>query len=165
MNLMEGQAERVAARHDFEFLFAEAAGGVWRTMLVFTGGRRDIAEEATAEAFARALAHSAGIRDPLPWIYRTAFRIAKEELRRERRPLEKVDGIVDIPAETGDVVRALQRLSPNQRMAVIMRHEADLPIEEVARRMGIAPPTVRVHLFRARARLRQLLGSEEVDDD
>jgi DNA-directed RNA polymerase specialized sigma24 family protein len=30
--------------------------------------------------------------------------------------------------------------------------------------MGIAPATVRVHLFRARNRLRELLGDEEVDD-
>lgn len=168
MSLMEGQAEDVSGRHgshDFESLFAEAAPGVWRTMLVFTGGRRDVAEEATAEAFARALAHSAGIRDPLPWIYRTAFRLAKEELQRERRPLVTPDVVVDVPAGTGEVIRALQRLSPNQRMAVILRHEADLSIDEVARRMGIAPATVRVHLFRARARLRQLLGSEEVGDE
>ena len=34
---------------------------------------------------------------------------------------------------------------------------------EIAHRMGIAQPTVRVHLHRARKRLRELLGVEEVD--
>jgi DNA-directed RNA polymerase specialized sigma24 family protein len=41
----------------------------------------------------------------------------------------------------------------------------DLEIDEVADRMGIASPTVRVHLHRGRKRLRELLGSEEVGDD
>lgn len=38
-----------------------------------------------AEAFARALARSDTIRDPVAWIYRTAFRLANDELRAERR--------------------------------------------------------------------------------
>jgi RNA polymerase sigma-70 factor (ECF subfamily) len=59
-------------------------------------------------------------------------------------------------------MRALRKLSPNQRAAVVLRFEADLPVDEVARRMGIASPTVRVHLHRGRARLRELLGAEEV---
>jgi len=61
------------------------------------------------------------------------------------------------------VTDALRRLSPNQRAAIVLRHVMDLDIAEVANRMGIASPTVRVHLHRGRARLRQLLGDEEVD--
>ena len=57
----------------------------------------------------------------------------------------------------------LRRLSPNQRAAIVLRHVMDLDVAEVARRMGIATPTVRVHLPRGRVRLRELLGTEEVD--
>jgi DNA-directed RNA polymerase specialized sigma24 family protein len=39
----------------------------------------------------------------------------------------------------------------------------DLDVAEVAHRMGVAEPTVRVHLYRGRKRLRELLGTEEVD--
>jgi len=39
----------------------------------------------------------------------------------------------------------------------------DLRVDEVAKRMGVAASTVRVHLHRGRARLRELLGSEEVE--
>jgi RNA polymerase sigma-70 factor, ECF subfamily len=60
-------------------------------------------------------------------------------------------------------VDALRRLSANQRAAIVLRHVLDLDVAEVARRMGIATPTVRVHLHRGRARLRELLGAEEVD--
>ena len=102
---------------------------------------------------------------PLRWIYRTAFRLAIDEIRRERRTHGEVpEGISDAPADTGEVLNALRRLSPNQRAAVVLRYEADLPVEEVARLMGLRPATVRVHLHRARGRLRKLLGSEESDD-
>jgi DNA-directed RNA polymerase specialized sigma24 family protein len=83
-----GRPEAVSAPvHDFDRLFRDSGPRVWRTMYAFTGGRRDVAEEAVAEAFARAIAHSGTIRDPLAWIYRTAFRVASAELKRERRRL------------------------------------------------------------------------------
>jgi RNA polymerase sigma-70 factor, ECF subfamily len=148
------------AAHDFDRLFREEGQGVFRTMYAFSGGRRDVAEEATAEAFARAIAHAGGIREPLGWIYRTAFRVARAELKRERRPASEREREVDPPEVTG-VIDALRKLSPNQRAAIVLRYEADLPVDEVARRMGTAQATVRVHLFRGRRRLRELLGDED----
>ena len=50
--------------HDFDALFRESGAGAFRTLYAYTGGRRDVAEEAMAEAFARALARSGSIRDP-----------------------------------------------------------------------------------------------------
>jgi RNA polymerase sigma-70 factor (ECF subfamily) len=64
----------------------------------------------------------------------------------------------------GPLVDALRALSPNQRAAVVLRYEADLPVGEIARRMGMSAATVRVHLHRGRNRLRELLGNEETDD-
>jgi RNA polymerase sigma-70 factor, ECF subfamily len=163
MRRMEDVGAPVEGEHDFDRLFREDGPGVWRTMVAFTGGRRDIAEEAVAEAFARALQHAPGIRDPIAWIYRTAFRIARDELKREtRRGVADDEVSGEDAAGTGELLRALRQLSPNQRAAIVLRYEADLPIDEVARRMGIAAPTVRVHLHRGRARLRELLGAEEV---
>jgi RNA polymerase sigma-70 factor (ECF subfamily) len=162
MTTVEGELVADATGHDFDRLFRDEAPGVWRTMLVFTGGRRDVAEEAVAEAFARAIHHRERIRDPLAWIYRVAFRVANEELRREGRRATIEESSVEPPDLEG-VMDALRSLSPNQRAAVVLRHVLDLDTVEVARRMGISTPTVRVHLHRARARLRELLGSEEVE--
>jgi len=150
--------------HDFAQLFREDGPGLWRTMYAFTGGRRDIAEDVTAEAFARGLAHADTIRDPVPWLYRTAFRLAQDELRKERRSHMPEPEDRQAPPEVAGLMQALRKLSPNQRAAIVLRFEADLPVSEVAKRMGIAQPTVRVHLHRARARLRELLGDEEVED-
>ncbi len=156
--------ERTTEAHDFDALFREAGAGVFRTLYAYTGGRRDIAEEAMAEAFARALARSGTIRDPVAWIYRTAFRLANEELRSERRRGPVAHDPEAPPPELIGLIDALRRLSPNQRAAIVLRYVLDLDAAEVARRMGIAAPTVRVHLHRARKRLRELLGAEEVDD-
>lgn len=155
--------EDVTASDDLEALFHHEADGVYRTLLAFTGGRADIAEEATAEAFARALAEGARLRDPLAWIYRVAFRVAIDEIRRTARQGRGEPGGEAAPPELSGLVEALRRLSPNQRAAVVLRFVIDLDVEEVAQRMGIAAPTVRVHLHRGRKRLRELLGNEEVD--
>ena len=74
-----------AAEHDFDVLFRAEGDRLYQTLYAFTGGRADIAEEATAEAFARAVAHSRELRDPLAWMYRVAFRVVTDEFRRERR--------------------------------------------------------------------------------
>jgi RNA polymerase sigma-70 factor, ECF subfamily len=124
-----------------------------------------VTDEAVAEAFARALERADSIRDPVPWLYRTAFRLAGEDLRRERRnqhdppapPSPQDEGL-------GNLVPALRRLSTAQRAAVVLHYEADLPLREVASRMGTSVAAVKAHLFRGRRRLRELLGTEEVDD-
>ena len=120
-----------------------------------------------AEAFARAIERTHEIRDPLAWIYRTAFRIASRELQREKRgPPVAPDPVPGIdPAEVQDVLAALSILSPNQRAAVLLHDEEGFTAPEAGRLLGISAATVRVHLFRARRRLREAFGSEEDRDD
>jgi RNA polymerase sigma-70 factor (ECF subfamily) len=149
--------------HDFERLFRDDGPGLWRSLYAYSGGRRDIADEAVAEAFARAIAYRRGIRDPLAWIYRTAFRIAAEEMRRGAPRPVGPDATAE-PPELGELLHALRKLSPNQRATIVLRFEEGLSVEEIARRMGIVAPTVRVHIHRGRKRLRELLRAEEVDD-
>ena len=145
---------------DFEQVYRDGADGLFRTLYAFTGGRRAIAEDAVAEAFARAIALDVRPRDPMAWIYRAAFRIAIDEHRYEKRLTPEADAAVD-PPELQDLLGALRRLSPNQRAVVVLHHIEGLSLRDVANKMGIAAPTVRVHLFRARKRLRDLLGEED----
>jgi len=62
------------------------------------------------------------------------------------------------------VLRALGNLSPNQRAAVLLHDEEGFTGPEVGRLLGMSAATVRVHLFRGRRRLRELLGTEEDED-
>jgi len=149
---------------DYQQVFTDAAPGLWRTIYAFAAGRRAVADDAVAEAFARALEQQGRIRDPVPWLYRTAFRLAAEDLRRERREPEAAsDRAAASAAGLGALVPALRQLSPAQRAAIVLHYEADLPVREVARQMGTSEAAVKVHLFRGRRRLRELLGDEEVD--
>lgn len=154
------------AADDLEALFRTAGPDVWRALYGFTGGRRQVAEDALAEAFARAIEHRASIREPLPWIYRTAFRLASRELQRERRPLpatpDPAPGVD--PLDVQELLAALRQLSPHQRAAVLLHDEEGFTGPEVGRMLGMSAATVRVHLFRGRRRLRALLSTEEAPD-
>jgi RNA polymerase sigma factor (sigma-70 family) len=155
--------ERADLDEDLERLYREAAPKLWRAIYGFTGGRRHLAEDAVAEAFARAFEHAREIRAPLPWIYRTAFRIATRELQREkRRPPAAPDAVPGVdPSDVHDLLQALRSLTTNQRAAVLLHDLEGFTAPEIAGLLGVAAPTVRVHLFRGRRRLRDLLGTEE----
>ena len=158
---------REGVERDIERLYRESAPQLWRSIYGFAGGRRHLAEDAVAEAFARAIERRNEIRDPLAWIYRTAFRIASRELQQERRsPPPSPDPVPGIdPVDVQDVLSALWTLSPNQRAAVVLHDQEGFTAPEVGRLIGISVATVRVHLFRARRRLREVLGGEEDRDD
>ena len=57
-------------------MFRSHGGLVWRAVLTMSAGSREVADEATAEAFARLFAYREGVRDPVAWVFRTAFGVA-----------------------------------------------------------------------------------------
>jgi RNA polymerase sigma-70 factor, ECF subfamily len=157
----------LTTERDYVELYRSTGVALWRAVYAYSGGRRDIADDAVAEAFARAIRDRSHIRRPESWLYRTAFRIAAAELRRSRAMDELSNDFQDAVAsdvDMMDLLAALRKVSPNQRAAVYLHYFADLPIREVARRMGTSVAAVKVHLHRGRNRLRELLGAEEVDD-
>jgi len=48
-------------------LYTAYGGELWRALLIVSGGRADLAKEATAEAFARLVAHHGSVREPRRW--------------------------------------------------------------------------------------------------
>ena len=153
------------ASGDLESLFREEGPLLWRALYAYTGGRRDVADDAVAEAFARAIEHRARIRQLRPWVFRVAFRIATAEMRAERGRGELVDlGVEDAPS-LAELMAPLRMLSPSQRAAVYLHYQADMPVREVARLMGMSIAAVKVHLFRGRRRLAEMLGEEGPDDE
>jgi RNA polymerase sigma-70 factor, ECF subfamily len=151
-----------------EAVYRSHGGLVWRAVLTVAAGNREVADEATCEAFARLFAHREGVRDPLAWVFRTALRLATREIKRQRRI---AGDVVSEEAGVGDsilpmdVARGLRRLSPEQRAAVFLHYFADLPVSEVARLCGVPVATVKVRLHRARRALRDsldVIGGEYV---
>lgn len=157
------QDARVSASRDrFEAAYRRHGPRLWRALVVFTADR-DLASEAVAEAFAQALAGGDRVRDPVAWTWRVAFRIAAGALKERRRidDLAAPDRSYDVPEPIWDVFEALGKLSPNQRLAVVLHDYADRPTDEVAAVLGASRATVHVHLSQGRRRLRQLLEAED----
>jgi RNA polymerase sigma-70 factor, ECF subfamily len=155
---------RIATRDEVEAVYRSQSGQVWRAVLAFAAGQRSVADEATAEAFARLFVHPERVHDPVGWVFRTAFRLAVREMNRER-PVElreADDGVAAEPSAFSDeLTRALQDLSPDQRVVVFLHYFADQSLREIARLTGAPVATVKVRLHRARRALRVALEEGE----
>jgi RNA polymerase sigma-70 factor (ECF subfamily) len=145
-----------------ECAYRDYATQLWRGVYAYSGGRADIADEAVAEAFARALEGTERIRSLLPWLYRVSFRQATERLRREGSldPLEDAPNADDTGGDNSNpALDALALLSPQQRAVVFLFYYADLSISDIADATGSSRIAVRVQLHRAREALRRHYGS------
>ena len=59
-----------------------------------------------------------------------------------------------------DLSQALSRLGSGQRTALALFYYLDLPMEEVARVLGVSEPAARSRVYRAVAQLRSRMGEE-----
>jgi RNA polymerase sigma-70 factor (ECF subfamily) len=158
------QDAKVDARGAVEAAYRAEWPRMWRALLGFTGDP-EIASDALAEAFARALRHEPDIRNLVGWLWRVSFRLAADELKhRSAKTASSNERTRDytIPEPVPELVAALRALSTNQRLAVVLHDYADRPNREVAETLGCSVATVHVHLSQARRRLRKSL--EGLDD-
>jgi RNA polymerase sigma-70 factor, ECF subfamily len=117
------------------------------------------------------------------WLLRIAVNACYDHLRRrQRRPADSLDALAatdseheisaaerladpgetpeqrSLSAETADAIQAaIDRLSPDQRLTVILCDVQGLSYDEVAEAMSVELGTVKSRLSRARAQLRELL--------
>ena len=146
-----------------EQLYEEMGERLWWALLAYSGSR-EIANDATAEAYARALALSGSIEHPGDWVWSVGFRIATKELRSARRhvPLKDLPlSDEDDRTEVLELMAALKKLSRQQRAAAVLFYLDGRPANEIGSILGIREATVGVHLHRARRRLRELLEDND----
>ena len=130
-------------------------------------GDYDTAQELVDEAFARACASWRKVsRHPAPaaWVVRTALNVNISRWRRRRREVAVPDlgTVADLSTahEAADspvdrrIMAALLRLPARQRQVVALRLFLDLDTGRTAEVLGVAPSTVKAHLARALAALR-----------
>jgi RNA polymerase sigma-70 factor (ECF subfamily) len=152
---------RVSDETRLASVYRQDGPAIWRALLAFTGDP-SVAEDAMSEAFAQALARGDELREPARWVWRVSFRVAAGELKRRRtfEPLDVEPGY-EHPDPIEHVIAALGRLSPNQRLAVVLHDYADRSVAEVAATIGASRATVHVHLSKGRRRLRELLEDDQ----
>lgn len=151
---------------DFAEFFTARRDVVFRAVLVAVGDRTS-AEDAVAEAFARAYQRWPSVRthpNPTAWVIRVALNVSRSWWRRHRREvLTAVDHEPPAAAQPDraddDLAAAMATLPRRQREVVALRILADLAADETAQLLGITPATVHVHLHRALDALRHRLAA------
>jgi RNA polymerase sigma factor (sigma-70 family) len=148
------------AKDSLERLYRDQGAKLWRALFAFSGDR-EVASDALAEAFTQALGRGAAIAKLDGWVWTVAFRIASGELKTRSHSGPGIpDRSYEMPVPVTDMVLALAKLSPKQRLAVVLHDYADRPTDEVARVLGASRATVHVHLSKGRRRLRSILGDD-----
>jgi DNA-directed RNA polymerase specialized sigma24 family protein len=127
----------VAATDEVEAVYRQDGDRLWRALYAVAGDE-DVASDAVAEAFAQALRRGPAIRDVRSWVWRSAFRLAKGDLKRvsnlRRGPMP--EGAFHDAHPDEQLLVALQALTPQQRAVIVLHYYVDCPVREIARRTG-----------------------------
>jgi RNA polymerase sigma-70 factor (ECF subfamily) len=136
---------------------------------------QDLAQESFLKAY-RALRRGAQPENLSAWLYRIASNTCLDALRRRRlirwQPLDNLLAVLQAAGsrspeeqalqserraeQQGEVERILARLPPRYRMYLILREREGLSYQEIAAATGDSLDTVKVTLYRARERARQI---------
>lgn len=145
------------------------------TVAISSLGDHGLAEEAVQQTFLqawRAAERFDPAREPGPWLYAIARRVAVDIYRRERRHQgrQALDGATDVAAlpqsfeqtwEAWQVRLALEQMSPDLRTVIEATHYLGLTHGETAERLGLPIGTVKSRSHRAHRRLAGLLAHLE----
>ena len=157
-------------------LYREYAPAIFRFCRRALPTRED-AEDATMDIFMKLkdkLVQYDQTRSFTAWLYKVAANHCWDMLRRRKTRQDKeTEDLENVPLEhpdpnqldkliqerTGEEVRrALDKLGPRARMALVMRYYSDMSYDEIADSLGVRRAFVGVVLLRARHELRQALG-------
>jgi RNA polymerase sigma-70 factor, ECF subfamily len=140
-------------------------------------GDRQTAEDAVADAFVTAyqkIAQFDARRPFWPWLCRIVMNNALQWLRKNKAleawddalPLASPDASPHERAELSErqrrIFAAVNRLTPEQRVVVVMRYYHDLDDRAIAEALVLPGATVRWRMHRARKKLRDALGKDPV---
>jgi len=163
--------DRIALRELVDLHKDRLFAFIWR-MVRDHHEAEDICQDAFLKAFASLHTFSSEYRFST-WLFTIGYRVCLNRLRRKR----PFSGDLDFSAMASEggaspsatleseeagrvrstVWSAVDRLSPPQRATILLFYRNDLGCQEIARVLQLPLATVKSHLHRARARLRELL--------
>ena len=159
----DGDARAVRALYD---RYAPRVYAVVRRL----AGDEDLAQDYAQEAWIRAIRALPTFRGDArfsTWLHRIAVNSALQAIRRAQTHLRReapMPDTVAAPPPSGDVLlqtrleEALDRLPDGMRQVLILHDVEGYTHEEIGEMLGVASGTSKSQLFKARARMRSLLG-------
>jgi len=165
------EGDRIALRELVDLHKDRLFAFIWR-MVRDHHEAEDICQDAFLKAFASLDTFSIEYRFST-WLFTIGYRVCLNRLRRKRPFSGDLDfsGMASegganpsatLESEEAGRVRAsvwsaVDRLSPPQRATILLFYRNDFGCQEIARVLQLPLATVKSHLHRARARLRELL--------
>jgi DNA-directed RNA polymerase specialized sigma24 family protein len=136
---------------EFDAFYHDARTPLLHQTFALTGST-DRAAAAVEDAFARAWSQwrkVGRLHDPAAWVRNEAWRLDGAPLPRRRRPVMRRRSVGDAQEPADDpVLRALGDRSDGQRRALVLHHGAGLPVERIARELGVTDSTAATLLTR-----------------
>lgn len=155
----------------FERLWDSSYGRVVRVAYLMVGDEEDAADLAQ-DAFCLAWRKwhlVSRLEHPEVWIQVAVTKLAlnwRRKRRLRRRLAAEPPGLSSEPRmRDPELLVALKELPEAQRAVVVLRYYVDLSVDEVARRLGKKPGTVRALSHQALTKLRNLHMGSEVSTD
>ena len=160
------------SRKDFDRLVRRYTGPIFRLVYDMTGNYED-AQDPTHHTSIKAFSNIKGYRGDAKfstWLYRIAYNAAIEFLRRAGKKIRDLENglpraavAMDLDSrdlqfdEKEQIQKALQKLTPSQRTAVVLKYYHGMRMKEIGDVLGCSEATARVHLFRGLKHLRSEL--------
>jgi RNA polymerase sigma-70 factor (ECF subfamily) len=136
-------------------------------MLADRSSAEDAVQEASIKAWRKLRQLRGDLKSLRPWF----LSIVANECRMARRQRWwSVLKFAEVPSSelspasggTPDLRRALLKLSPEERLPLVLHFYLDLPLDEIARTLRVSPSAAKSRIYRAAKRLRSDLTLEEV---
>lgn len=146
---------------------------------------RDTAENLTQDCFLRAYLgreHFRGDSSLSTWLMKIAMNLVRDHLRSKRLrfwtktretaldPIDVSDWVPDgrsspeadliARRQVSSVWQAVNQLPPKQRSVFVLRFVEEMELKEIAETTGMNPSTVKTHLYRALAAVRENVGGK-----
>lgn len=137
-------------------------------MLADRSSAEDAVQEASIKAWRKLRQLHGDLKSLRPWFLSI---VANECRMAKRQRWWSVLKLADMPRATSsgpseggssDLHQALLRLSPEERLPLVLHFYLDLPIDEVAQALRVSPSAAKSRIYRAAKRLRSDLTQEEV---
>jgi RNA polymerase sigma-70 factor (ECF subfamily) len=136
-------------------------------------GQRQAAEDITQDAFIRAFEHLDQLGPPWDfksWLYRIASNLAVDQIRREKRYMDKDEDFLDQPTPTHRPIernvereegrraiwKTLEALPTSYRQALILKDLNNFSYQEIAQALACSYANARQIVHRSRLRFRDL---------
>jgi RNA polymerase sigma-70 factor (ECF subfamily) len=163
--------------HAYERLAEQFEGRLYRFFMC-NHRNHHLAEEQTAETFAqlvRALPNMRGGHDRLPgFVFSIARHVRSRSWRTNHASAPSQQLVRDVEDskpgpdsrlgnrdELEKVLHAISKLEPNVRDVFLLRFIEEYSIRDVAEALGLSIGTVKSHIHRGRARLKEILSNSE----